>query len=108
MTIKEQAAKAVECYLTMPFGKYKGMSIDVVAGRYPDYIVWLHDKCQLSGKLKTKVQGLYLTAVKGALKKPKRRMSLGDDNYDPDYDPDNYADYDEYGLNENPFDPARD
>ena len=37
----------LDCRRTMPFGKYKGMTLSVIASRNPDYLPWLLDNLDL-------------------------------------------------------------
>lgn len=64
----------------MPFGKYKGTSIDNIRLCDPQYIVWLHDKADLRGEVAAEVAACYDDCVATANKKissePQKRKSI--------------------------------
>jgi hypothetical protein len=37
--------------MKMPFGKHKGLELEDLAKDYPEYLVWLAEKCELRGDL---------------------------------------------------------
>lgn len=45
--------------MKMPFGKYKGTELDEIILHFPEYIVWLHNNCDLRGELKEIVSNNY-------------------------------------------------
>lgn len=56
----------------MPFGKYKGLTIDKIRLCDPQYIVWLHDKATIHADLKAEVAAIYDECVEAANNERKK------------------------------------
>lgn len=50
--------------MKMPFGQYKGLELDEIIEKFPEYIVWLGENCELRGELKTIVGNNYKKCLK--------------------------------------------
>lgn len=65
----------------IPFGKYKGFTVDKIRLCDPQYIVWLHDKANIVGPIKKEIEAIYDDCVEAANKdkkkshEPQRRKS---------------------------------
>lgn len=56
----------------MPFGKYKGFTVDKIRLCDPQYIVWLHDKANIVGPIKAEIDAIYDECVEAANKERKK------------------------------------
>jgi len=85
--------------MKMPFGKHKGLELEELAEDYPDYVVWLAEKCDLHGDLFYFI-GEHYEACKIKARNNRRRNYLWSYEDIANMEAEWGADYGDYGYDD--------